>query len=140
MILSPRKPPNLKKIRQAFPHMNPNSTLFAYGEILYNPGKIKVSPDMWEHEETHYKQQKNYTKTSKMSGLDEWWDRYMRDESFRLSQEIEAYRAQFKMIKQMILIDSICLKLLDTLAKHLSGPMYGNMIGFEEAKRTIQNG
>lgn len=127
MILSPRKPPNIRAIHKAFPNVKDNETLFAYGYILYNPGKMRLSPDMWEHEEVHERQQKEF------GGSKEWWDKYIVDKEFRLSQEIEAYQAQYKMMKQMIKDETIRLKLLETLAKLLSSPMYGRIISYEDA-------
>ena len=139
MILSPRKPPILKEIKAMFPKLNPNKTLFAWGDILFNPGNMPVSPDMWEHEETHERQQKNYPikAFSKLGKVACWWEQYLSDPKFRLSQEVEAYQAQFKMICKMILDEPIQQKLLDTLATHLSSDMYGNMISFEDAKKII---
>lgn len=119
-------PPNIEEIKKAF---KPTIyTVYTYGENLYNPGKWPLPLDLIIHEKTHVIQQGKDPKA--------WWDRYIKDTQFRLHQELEAYRRQWKAILRGNSKDKIGL--LRTIAEDLSGQMYGNIITYEEALKLIQ--
>lgn len=122
-------PPNIEKIRQKFDLSN-KDIVFTYGTILYNPTGNFIDHPLMAHEETHMRQQGDKP--------EEWWKKYLDDDSFRLSQEIEAYRNQYKVAKKLIK-DRNKLNVYRTiLASDLSGLMYGNIISFFEALNEIK--
>ncbi len=103
--------------------------VFTYGDTLYNPTRGQISQDLVAHEEVHERQQK-------LPGVKAWWNKYLVDEEFRLSQEIEAYRAQYAFIKTQ-LNRKARMPLLKELATNLSSSLYGNLININEAKDII---
>ncbi len=131
-------PPNIEAIRAKFALSE--YVIFTYGGVIYQPGSGVIPLDLMVHEETHEIQQMNF------KSPDEWWDKYLDDEKFRLDQEVEAYRRQYEFYK-----DSKCTKpggkirevrlrkFLLKVARDLSGPIYGNLVPMSEAKKLIKN-
>ena len=81
------------------------------------------------HEETHERQQA-------LMGVVAWWDRYLIDDEFRLSQEVEAYRNQYAFIREN-LNRTERRRLLAFIVKDLCGPIYGNLVSKQEAENLI---
>lgn len=81
-------PPNYERIRSCLSVRR--NCVFAYGNVLYNPSGLLIPSHLMVHEETHRDQQG--------PGVEEWWERYLQDPAFRLQQEIEAYRAQYRFV------------------------------------------
>ena len=126
MNIERKPPPNYAEIQQHFPNANfDKGTLFTYGDTCYCKD---ISPVMIVHEQTHAKQQVNPK---------EWWDRYFTDINFRLSQEVEAYKNQWKWIKENIKDRNKRFKMLCAICDDLSGKLYNNMVSWSEAKRLI---
>lgn len=123
-------PPNYEEICKVFPIAGIKTIVFTYGDILYRPGRSGAVPGhLKTHERTHEKQQGNDP-----AG---WWAKYLVDKDFRLSQEVEAYRRQYRYfistnhnIKEQVVF-------LDRIADDLSSEIYGNMVTKEEAKKLI---
>jgi len=117
-------PPNYKKIEKVF-NLSGITPVFTYGDTIYNPHKCIIPRDLIIHEETHMRQQ--YYPT-------EWWDRYLIDPTFRLEQELEAYRNQFKFYRGAV---KGWMPFLKRIASDLSGRMYGNIISYQDAFNAI---
>lgn len=126
-------PPNYEQIKDAFSIEHNPGVIFTYGDALYVPGgeRIPIDKPLMKHEETHARQQKKI-------GIDEWWDQFLGDRNFRLSQELEAYREQYRAMAGIPLEKRIGY--LDHICKSLSGAMYGNMLTYDEAKAVITEG
>lgn len=84
-------------------------TVFTYGDTIY--AKDPLPEHLLIHELVHIKQQQ-------MHGPEYWWKRYIDSAEFRLSQEVEAYRAQYQFIlktmpkrKQWNLLNDLALAL-----------------------------
>jgi hypothetical protein len=123
-------PPNITEIMKVFP-INKN-TVFTYGDTLYAPNvNFKLPPDLLAHEQTHTIQQ----------GADPagWWDKYLKDKDFRLQQEIEAYRNQYRFFCKFVKGRNERFNFLRTIAMDLSGSLYGNLIGFIDATSAIKS-
>ncbi len=126
MKIKPGFPPNIDEIRAVFPISK--HTCFTYGQDLYvqdNEG----SDLLLAHEEVHARQQKNPP---------EWWRQYLQDPQFRLSQEIEAYGAQYQWATQHY-GKRICKDILFDLACDLSSELYGRLLTYGEAESKIRN-
>lgn len=65
---------------------------FTYGDTIYCTA-IPLPDDVKIHESVHIKQQA-------LCGENFWWDMYLSDDAFRLSQEVEAYKEQLFFIDQ----------------------------------------
>jgi len=122
-------PPNYDRIKKEF---NPAGTVvFTYGDTVYAPLTGTLSPDLMAHEAVHIRQQVD---------PDKWWDRYFKDVEFRLEQETEAYRAQYKKFRKMNKFKKERKKFLERIASDLSSHIYGNCITFDEAIERIKDG
>lgn len=124
-------PPNWDLIKIVFPKAEGTKTIFCYGNTIYNPFDIKITPDLEAHEEVHVEQQGN--------DPDAWWTKYISDPQFRTEQEIEAYGVQLSFAKKNGVSGKLLYWLEDKLADALSGDVYGNLLTFGEAKSKIKN-
>lgn len=121
-------PPNYEQIKKVFKLHK--GIMFAYGNKIYNPDNGGVDKPLLEHEKIHLKQQGNNPK--------KWWDRYLTDNDFRLSQELEAYKRQYRVAKNFYKSRDNVFTLLKNIARDLSGDMYGNIIDFSNAMKLIK--
>jgi hypothetical protein len=123
-------PPNMADIEKVF-DLEGLSPIFAYGDTLYNPGGYDIPEDLMVHEETHERQQLGL-------GPKAWWIKYLNDKEFRLSQEVEAYRAQYAFVKTKY-SRQVRRHLLQQMAKNLSSKLYGNIVNKKEAEYLIEH-
>jgi len=123
-------PPNYEQIKETFPVESTDNVVFTYGDTLYNPHKLKITEDLWLHEEVHQKQQVDPK---------QWWDMYCENEQFRLDQELEAYGRQYAYIKSLPIITKERRTFLDFISEILSSNLYGNIISFKVAESKIRN-
>ena len=117
-------PPNIEAIRAAFPSAIGKS-IYAYGDTIYNPSKFLVEPQNLTHEEVHEKQMAEI-------GAEEWWVRYIADNEFRAEQELDAYREEYRVVKQNKGREEAA-KAARRFATALSGPNYCECVSFREA-------
>jgi len=121
-------PPNLDIIRNAFPIHS--GVIFTYGGKIYSPDSMVISPELHAHEAIHVKQQGD--------DPDVWWDKYIIDVEWRLEQEIEAHRAEWKYVLRNIKNREVRAKYLSVIAARLSGKLYGNMLPYPDAVKKIK--
>ena len=124
-------PPNYNKIKKKFDFGN-RYVVFTYGEILFNPAGVVIPPHLHIHEQTHSKQQS-------IVKPEVWWDKFLEDKKFRLDQEIEAYREQYKFIKSAHNRHDRRM-LLKQISQDLGSGMYGNIVKKKEAEELIKGG
>jgi len=124
-------PPNIKEIEAVF-DLTGKKPFFAYGRKLYNPFNSPVDVMLMAHETTHQAQQGSDPKS--------WWDRYLSDNDFRLSQEIEAYQAQYKALIRNKKDGNKIARYVHQMACDLAGPLYGNLVTYSEAMNLIKYG
>lgn len=128
-------PPNWDFIHKHFPDASLDYQIFAYADKIYWKHQLdgqKLSQDLVVHEVTHCKQQR-FT----VDGANWWWKQYANDPGFRLSQEIEAMRAQMAAARRMTRDRNELFKLAMTQAKNIASPVYNNMVTVDEAYRLI---
>jgi len=105
--------------------------VMVYGNTIHQSFGEAMDEDLLVHEIVHIKQHAAYP-----GGPAAWWERYLDDQDFRLSQEIEAYRKQYEWSKEHL--NSKTRKdILNHCAATLSSHLYGNMVTYEEAKKLI---
>lgn len=124
------KPPIWDMVVRAGMNPSEQTTVFAYGDAIYNPGGRTLPDDLVAHEETHCKQQKGKP--------DEWWVRYIQDPLFRIDQEASAYAVQYKFICEREKDRNRRFVFLHQIATQLSGPTYGNVISQQGAMKMIK--
>lgn len=126
-------PPNYEQIIAAIPAVKSNSgIIFTYGDTLYVPSGVDIPDHLMAHEETHTVQQEAI-------GINEWWEQYLADPAFRLKQEVEAYRKQYRVLCQNYPRHARRFVLLHITAD-LAGSMYGGIVNKDEAKKLITGG
>lgn len=122
-------PPNYSLILSFFPQCEERKAIFAYGDTIYNPFNVSISPDLEVHESVHAKQQG--------SNPEVWWIRYCSEPEFRLQQEIEAYGTQYSFVKRNT-PNKYSDWLKEKLAEALSGPLYGSLLSKSSAESKIK--
>jgi len=122
---STEKPPNWDKLVKLF-GVEWGPVVVTWGDTCYCANEVR--PDLLVHETVHMHQQKNPKK---------WWKRYYKDVQFRVEQETEAYRAQYKYMKRQIKDRNALFRYGDRLARDLSGSTYGKCIDYQTAYRLI---
>jgi len=114
------------KPQEEFPYLNSyrlkfpitEDTVFVYDNNIYANNELPY--DIMAHEITHINQQNKI-------GAKKWIKNYLKDSNFRLQQELEAYKAQLKTVKNtgdreeynQILIES---------SRNISSTLYGELI------------
>ena len=131
MIILQKNPPNYEEIKKTFKLKR--GTIFAFGDTIYNPDGVSITPDLLTHELIHSKQQKDY-------GLGKWWNRYLDQPVFRASQEIPAFQAQYLYFKNVVKDRNRLHRILVELSKDLSAELYGNCMTYQEAFNVIKSG
>src|SRR5258707_7052467 len=120
-------PPNYDEIQEKFhPSMD---TVFTYAPCVYSPDGRLLPVHLVEHEKVHLEQQ----------GIapELWWRKYLEEKEFRLSQELPAFRAQYKYMKKSIKDKNQLYYELRRLSSFLSSEKYGSMISRSEAETQI---
>lgn len=128
-------PPFWFMIHHYFPAASLDRQIFAFGTQIHWKHQMdgqKLSLDLVAHEVTHLKQQQ-FT----FWGAVEWWIKYCRDADFRITMELEAYRAQLDAAKAMTNDRNAIFKLANTLADNLSSDIYGSCISKQKAFEKI---
>lgn len=128
MKLSKEKPPIYQRCVDKFGVDWEKGVIFTYEDTIHC--KFDLGPDKIIHEKTHIDQQKEY-------GVEKWWDRYLEDEKFRLSQELEAYKNEANFIKNNIKDRNKRFMFLHLIARDLSSSMYGNIITYQEVFKIV---
>lgn len=138
-------PPNIDEIRDTFKLSG--REIFAWGDTIYNPQGGELPPWLVAHEKVHKGQQEAmiheiapHTYIAGAGGPETWWERYLRDTKFRFDQELEAHQEEYRVFCKHHPDRNQRRAGLKSLAKRLSGKMYGNMVSFDKAKRMIKDG
>lgn len=131
MTIKKEKAPIYDTIMTTFEGIDPKRVVITYYPNIYYLGNGLLSPDVLHHEKIHLTQQGEL-------GVEKWWDLYLKDENFRLTQEIEAYKAQYTFLYNRVKDRNARAKMLDKLAGDLSGHMYGNILDKNKAMQIIR--
>lgn len=90
MTVSTEYPPNISEIAKVLPGSMNYGIIFTYGDTIYNPSRINLTPELMAHEATHGCQQEEM-------GADDWWSVYLVSDHFRYEQELEAHTHEYMM-------------------------------------------
>lgn len=130
MRIIEERPPNFADIVAVFPMATKAGVIFAWGDAIYNPSGIVISPALMEHEGVHGRRQGDDPAS--------WWRNYLSDPAFRLREEILAHCREYGWLcangnrhaRRAALV---------TVAGRLSSPLYGQMISPFEARRILKD-
>lgn len=120
-------PPNFRQLHQRF-NIRGKPVFITYGDVIYNPMRVSVPPEVVAHEEVHAERQLD-------EGVAEWWRLYLEDDEFRLQEELAGHRAEVRYVLDHGLPNAGAT--IDAIAARLAGPLYGHMVTFDLAKRMI---
>lgn len=103
--------------------------IFSWGDIIYNPSRIYVTPALVEHEAVHGARQR--------PDIAGWWRRYLDDAEFRLGEEIPAHQAEYRHLNQHGNRNDrrAAAKLI---ASRLASPLYGRLITAPAAEALLK--
>lgn len=122
------RPPNYDLIAAVLPV--PEGAIFAYDNVIYVPSGGELTDALIAHEEVHFRQQGD--------DPDGWWDRYLTDASFRMYQELEAHRAEWRHMIRGLKDRELRHRYLMFVARKLVDPMYDGGWKLNQAMRMIR--
>lgn len=123
------KPPVFDVCQEKF-GIKYESTYFAYDGKIYTSNADNITEDIVVHEKVHHRQQEE------AGGTEKWWNKYLADDKFRLSQELEAYKTQYSFLKGKLNREELA-KYVYFWSLNLAGKAYGGIIGVNEAIKQI---
>jgi len=127
------RPPNFDALVAAgFPIVN-KPILFAWGDIIYNPGKVIVPLPLQLHEAMHGERQLAHSE-----GIEGWWQQYVYDDAFRLEEEVLAHQVEYRSWYGGCGNRHQRRNALKAVAKKLSAPLYGRMISPHKARLILR--
>ena len=142
LIILNNYPPHQKAIEEHIPEFKKHLTC-TFGPILYNPKKVDITPERMAHEMEHSKQQTTYGygrfKLWKHSNLrvEEWWNRYLQDETFRFAMELPAsQREWWEFQKYETDRNKLAVK-KEEIAHRLTNKLYGKKMKIGEALKFL---
>lgn len=122
-------PPNIGEIRQTGMELS-GKEIFAWGDKIYNPGNGYITKALIMHEKVHFKQQDGDPSA--------WWARYLEDVEFRLDQELDAHRTEYKEFCRWERNREKRARYLSEISFRLAGPLYGRGISYQDAMKRIR--
>lgn len=99
-------------------------TIFAYDKVIY------CNYELPEHLQIH---ERRHLIRQQKQGVDEWVEKYLTDNTFRLNEEIIAYREQLESVKNRSARHRLRLQCANDLASSL----YGNIVTLQEAIKLL---
>ena len=111
--------------------MSPDA-IIAYGDKIFVKDRM-LSLDLLVHELVHCERQGFNEESAKR-----WYEMYMRDDNFRLNEEILAYRQQYQYCCAVYKDRNKRDLILRALAKELSSARYGEIISCSDAMARIR--
>jgi hypothetical protein len=127
MNIKNRKPEIYERLNKVFGVNWDDGIIITYGDTIYC--KYPLTPEKIAHETIHTIQQQDPVA---------WWDKYIEDVDFRISQELEAYKAECEFIKKGNKSRNEKYQLIRQNAIDLSSFIYGNIISFSEAYKLLK--
>lgn len=121
-------PPNIEAIRKRF--LLSGNEIFAYGDTIYSPGGVDLPDSLLRHEEVHEKQQGD--------DPEGWWARFLKDDKFRLDQEMEAHIVEYQTICKKVTDRNERVKAAAHVAHKIASATYGRMISYRKAMDIIR--
>ena len=128
------RPPNFEDIRKVFPMADNYGVIFAFNGAIYSPSAVEIPYPLMKHEAVHISRQ-GVTEADAVK----WWAMYLKDISFRYSEEVAAHRAEYLACIETASNRNMKRKALKFVAKRLASPLYGNMVTKKEAGLEILN-
>lgn len=113
-------------------HIANRPVIFTWGDTIYDPMSVGVTPELKAHEGVHFSRQ-----TNDPEKIRAWWQQYLVDPAFRLDEELPAHRAEYKTFRALHRDPNARIRALYHIAAKLSGPLYGNLISDSKARQYL---
>lgn len=123
------RPPMFDEINAKF-KVAGKPILFSCGDVIYNPLRATIPPQLMAHEAMHGERQINL-------GVEKWWRAYIDIPSFRLEEEILAHQVEYRSLMRAGGNRQARRRYLKEVAKRLAGPLYGKMISPARAQKLL---
>lgn len=136
------RPPVYDACVAAFPGADVAHAIFSWGDRIYNPSDVPLTPALLAHEHVHCVRQQQYCgigpgHTVPLElGVELWWQRYLSDAEFRLDEEALAHAAEYASLARGANRHGRRAA-LTMLAKRLASPLYGKLLSIDAAKARI---
>lgn len=131
MIIKTEKPEIYETLKEKFGVDWDGGVVITYGDTVYHSPKYTLPIEKIIHEQTHIEQQT-------AMGAKEWWDKYLEDIPFRLSQEVEAYKREAYFIRRTIKDREKVFRYIHRICLDLSSFIYGNIVTYSQAKELLK--
>jgi hypothetical protein len=119
------KPPMFDEILKVFPDAGKHGVIFAWGDTIYNPSGVVISPPLIAHEEVHgARQLESNGAFTRTVNTERWWEKYLINPEFRYREEIIAHAAEFHARNVMVQDRNRRAQLLMATAQRLTAPLY----------------
>lgn len=109
--------------------------IFAWGDVIYNPRRVSITPCLEAHEKTHAIRQ------AVLGGPELWWERYLQDAAFRLAEEVIAHHVEYQ-VRVRELSGKDCRinrrRLFQETARRLASPIYGYALPVDRARGLLK--
>ncbi len=122
-------PPMFAEINARF-HVRGKPVIFSWGDMIYNPTRITIPPQLMVHEAMHGERQEQH-------GVEDWWRDYIDSPAFRLEEEILAHQVEYRYLMRESANRRARRSGLKQVAKRLAGPLYGGMISPAKAQKLL---
>ena len=127
------RPPNYSDILRVFPKAAGKKVIFAYNNAIYIPSGRELPPELRAHEFVHLGRQGETEEEAQ-----EWWYKYLNDQSFRYHEEVLAHRAEYETLLFPESTRQRRRGALKATAKKLSAPLYGSMTTRQQALKDLE--
>ena len=124
-------PPNYQQLIKWRPVIEQRKVIFAWGQTVYNPHNINLTAPLMNHEAVHGIRQMEFL------DVQNWWDLYIEDPSFRLSEELLGHHAEWY-TRAEVGNRPERRKAMAEVAAKMASPIYGPMCTKKEAMRLIR--
>lgn len=120
------RPPNFDDIAAILPAARGKNVYFTFGDTIFNPGGVCLTPSVLAHEHVHSQQQRRFGTPNA------WWGHYLADATFRFQEELEAHAVEFlTATRGGGRTDR--RRYLAAVAERLSSPLYGKLMSKSKA-------
>ncbi len=119
-------PPNYKDLNARF-RVRGKPVIFAWGDTIFNPSRVKITPELMRHEAVHGARQRDM-------GIENWWADYLDQTIFRFNEELLAHQEEWRARLEAVGHDETYLR---AISHRLAGPLYGNICGVATARELI---
>mgnify|MGYP001570703982 CR=1 FL=1 len=130
-------PPIFDEIDARF-HVRGKPIIFAFGDRIFNPTGIALTPHLMAHEAVHSRRQGG--------DIVGWWRRYIDDPQFRLEEEIPAHRVEYRSMIAAAAFGvgnrherrSVMSHAAIDVGVKLASPLYGRLVGRGRAIQLVK--